>query len=381
MKRQFSKKLKVILISFLAIAAATAFIGKIILSQESDLIAADANAGEENNKELKMDALPVQAWEVYSVSGISSKWFPGTVRLDKNRELSFKTSGTINGIFMSAGMRLWAEKILATLDTSELQSKQRQLETALDKARIETYKAASNFERVRKNKASTQDNIDEAYRNLLKAQQNERTVRKQYQTTQRTLGWCEIRLAEKGVITGMANVKVGDKVEAGQNIAMFTSTYPINVTAMIPLVYSTLIVEGEKAKIRFKSIGDRIYVGGVSAIGTPVMGKYPVTAILAQVSSGVQAGTEAEVGFRVNYPAKGNPFILIPDMIGADAQGIFVYVVKPTTGVYGAVERRAVTLGAITGFGQEVTSGLAEGELVIASGLNRVKHGMKVRWK
>jgi multidrug efflux pump subunit AcrA (membrane-fusion protein) len=109
--------------------------------------------------------------------------------------------------------------------------------------------------------------------------------------------------------------------------------------------------------------------------------RFPTLAALTLPSPEEQSGMEAEVNFRLDLKAKEKRFILPPDAIGIDGKGGYVYVVKPSGGAYGALERRPVSTSALTAFGQEVTNGLSDGELVVIRGINRLQHGMKVKWK
>jgi len=376
-------KKSLILLPILLVLAVLIYFGYGI--QTNAPASAGANAGGEGQKEIKTEITPVQVWEVYSAESGSTAWFPGTVRIEKDRILSFKVSGVVTDVCVNVGTRLFMEKVIARLDNSQEQENIRQLDTTLGKARLESFRAAANYDRVHsqyKTKAASIKDLEAAATALLKTQQAERNIKKQLQAAQQTLENHELKLQEKGAITAV-NVKAGDKVEAGQPVATFSSTYPVQVTIMAPAVFITQIMPDGKGRVRFKGVGDRAYVAGVQGIGGQTAasgGRFPVTLTLARLS-GVQTGMEAEASFRLPLKTKGKSFIIPPDAVLTDGENTFVYVVKPTGGDYGAVERRQVSTGILCGFGQEITSGLSDGEMVVMHGIGRLQNGMKVKWR
>lgn len=386
MNRTFRKHI-ILLPALLILAAALYFVEA---NHESPLLyapsGARAEAVEENTKDVRVEVMPVQAWEVYSSDYASSSWFPATVLVEKNRKLTFKVSGVVANIYIRAGMRLWAEKILVRLDTRENETGIRQLETAFGKARLDSYRAASNYDRVcslHKTNAATIAEVNAAGVALTKAREAERYYKKQLQISQQTLEYREIKMAEKGIITAV-HVNEGDKVEAGQAFASFTPTYPVQVTAIVPAIYLTQIIPDGKARVRFKGASERVYtsfVKEISSASTGPQARYTVTLVLTQAGSAIQSGIPAEVNFRLDPRMNARGFIIPPDALGNDSSGAYVYVVKPTGGDYGTIERRPVSTGPLIGIGQEVTSGLSDGELVVMHGLARLQNGMKVKWK
>jgi hypothetical protein len=79
---------------------------------------------------------------------------------------------------------------------------------------------------------------------------------------------------------------------------------------------------------------------------------------------------------RIQIPGRGTyRGMQIPDRaIGTDLDKRFVYVVTPDH----TVEYRAVTLGPVVDGLRVVRSGLEEGDLVVVTGLQRVRPGVKV---
>ena len=72
-----------------------------------------------------------------------------------------------------------------------------------------------------------------------------------------------------------------------------------------------------------------------------------------------------------------------PVAVGEDRDGRFVFVLESMTGgesgaSTAVVQRRAVTVGELTGDGLEILSGLEDGELVVTAGVRRLSSGEQV---
>lgn len=347
----------------------------------SETVAAAAPAA----NPIKADVTPVLAMEVYSNGTGAASWYPGTTEVEKGRALSFKVGGVVAELGIRNGLGLWHETVLARLDSREIQRNIRKLEAELAKSRLDVLKARAKYDAARKayeQKTIKLDDLNTAVVSMQQAERTERKNHKQLQAAQRTYEQHELKMNEKGVINSVS-ITPGDKVAAGQTIAVFNPSYPVRVTAMLPAALITQVGPDGKARVRFTSLKGS-FAARILQVGPETGGpasRFPVTMLVNRSSASLQSGAEAEANFRLEYNIKSTSFIVPADALGKDEKGTFVLVVKPADGNYGILEQRYVSAGVLAAYGQEITAGLADGEVVVIKSISRLRNGMKVRWK
>ena len=137
-----------------------------------------------------------------------------------------------------------------------------------------------------------------------------------------------------------------------------------------------------RAVVEFDAIPGEPFAGTVTEVGvaSSALGTtFPVTVRLdgeaPEIRSGMAAIVELAFPSEVAFPR----FLLPGHAVGEDPSGRFVFVAEPTADGLGVVRRRPVTVGAFAAEGLEVSSGIAEGDLVVTAGLGRLQGGETVR--
>jgi multidrug efflux pump subunit AcrA (membrane-fusion protein) len=87
----------------------------------------------------------------------------------------------------------------------------------------------------------------------------------------------------------------------------------------------------------------------------------------------------AEVAFSFSAEQERERILVPAAAVGEDREGRFVFVLEATGDGYGTVHRRTVEVGALTGSGLEIRSGVSDGELLVTAGVHRLVEGQKVR--
>jgi len=334
---------------------------------------------------VKAAIIPVRAIEAYSMGRKPTRWYSGVSEGDPTIEYSFKVGGTVSAIKVRAGVRLRHDRLIARLDPTEYEITMEKLEATLAKATIKLLKAKAKLDRARKSFEKGEISADEiktAYAAVRTADRTIRTNRKRLQGVQRMREYHDLVFTHRGTVKSV-NVKVGDKVKAGQTIAVFKLTMPVEVTVNLPAILISKIGVAGKGKVKFNGLKG-IYPAIVTHVGDQTSGPgatFPVTVRLRHPRPNIHGGMKADVAFRFDYRARKKRFILPPDAVGEDGQGSYVYVVNPTGGDYGTIERRPVTVGGLTAQGQGVIDGIQNGEVVVTHGIRRLQVGMKVKYK
>ena len=177
-------------------------------------------------------------------------------------------------------------------------------------------------------------------------------------------------------------------VRQKQPIVRILDTSHIEMVINIPESMISLASSVQTVLLQFDAFPDREFEGRIKEIGTEASQTtrtFPVTLIMEQqedvkILPGM-AGT-ANAG-KVDLPDEqqrkglGVPVgaVFTPD---TETQS-FVWIIEPTEGDLGVLERRAVKTGDMTRLGVLITDGLSAGELVVTAGVHSVRQGQTVR--
>jgi RND family efflux transporter MFP subunit len=134
--------------------------------------------------------------------------------------------------------------------------------------------------------------------------------------------------------------------------------------------------------VKFDALPGKTLAGTVDEVGvTTVEGgaTFLVTVKLNRPEKEIRAGMAAEVLFEFGQK-DAPPRIIVPAVaVGEDRKGRFVFIAEATGPGKGVVKRRPVEVGELTSDGLEITSGLADGDIVVTAGLSFLEDGRKVR--
>lgn len=335
--------------------------------------------------QFKMGVLPVSALEVHSIGGRNNTtWYDGVAHVEKELKLSFKVPGTVSKINYKVGKKFWHERVFATLDSSIQQEIVDKFEAVVEQLELQASKASAKYTSVNeqlKKGAATVNDANAARKKLQGAELKLRRQRNKLKAARIDMEHHEIRITLRGIIKSI-DVAVGDTVEMDQTIAVMKLTMPAEVTADVPAIFIARVGIRGRAKARIKN--GRTHNADVLKIGAPSngpKGTFPVTVRLRRPNSSIKTGMEASVAFKFDYRARKKLFLLPHGSVGSDGQGNYVYIINPTGDDTGTLERRPVVTGKVTAWGHEVSEGLQNSELIVSYGIDRLKHGMQVKWK
>lgn len=203
--------------------------------------------------------------------------------------------------------------------------------------------------------------------------------------TQLDLKYTQVRAPIDGLL-GQTLITPGNLVVADTTLlTTIVSNDPIfvdfDVDEQSVLDYRSRMLAGKVDNARKTSISIRL--GLTNEDGFPHVGTIDFVNNRTDPSTGntrIRGTFENSTGIlspglfaRVQVPfTEKHPAILIPTIaIGMDQQGRYVMVV----GSNNAVERRSVELGEIVGHMTAIRGGLKQGELVVTSGLQKIRNG------
>jgi len=299
----------------------------------------------------------------------------GTINPKVQSNLRFGSSGTVTAVDVKVGDTVTAGQQVAAINTTDLQ-------TALDLAEADVSSAQANLTTVKASSTTSTSQLNAAKSQLAAAQAK-------LTTAQTNLSNATLTSPVGGTVATV-NITVGDQVSAGGTSSggtgssgsgsSGTSSAAIVVITTDAWIVSTsvtsadlpLLKQGMQAQIT--PSGSRTLVfGTVSTIGviatsTSGVATFPVTIAVTGSPKGLYAGSSATVAIIVKEVADA---VTVPTA-AIRTEGGKTVVSKL---VDGSAVTTPVQVGMVQGAFTQVTSGIAEGDQVVITGVSGVGGG------
>jgi RND family efflux transporter MFP subunit len=327
---------------------------------------------------------PVRTVTVGSTAAGRQRTFSGTAHAGMESKLSFKVAGNVKRIAVKVGDKVKKGALIGELDAQDYSLQVEQAKASLAQTQAQLRNAQAAFKRTRElyaNRSASKSEFDAARAAAESAEAAVNASKKQVQLLRQQRGYTRLTAPVTGSI---ADVKVenNENVAAGQVIAILTSGKEIEVHVSVPEMVIARIKKGNKVTVRFDALPDKQFSAVVTEVGVSSVGAgttFPVTARLIKTDKAIRAGMAAEVIFEFGKKDKSKRIIVPSVAVGEDRKGRFVFVVEKAGEGVGAVKRRVVEVGELTGDGLEITKGLKDGDVVVTAGLRFLEDGLKVR--
>jgi membrane fusion protein (multidrug efflux system) len=271
------------------------------------------------------------------------------------------TSGRVASIEFGPGQRVAAGDVLVRLD-DEIQ----QAEVA--EARATRREAELGYERavkLRANNTVAQATVDD-----LEAARDGAQAR--LDGALRLLADRTVRAPFAGIV-GLRQVDVGARVDEGAVLTTLDDLSEVEVQFAVPEIFYGQIERGQTMSASGVAFGDRRFQGTVATIDSrvdKVARSFLVRAVLPNPDFSLPAG----MFLHVELIIEERDALTIPEeAVLAEGRTTFVFTTED-----GHATRRDVELGQRDLGRVEVTAGLAEGENVVSSGLQRLRDGAPV---
>ena len=321
----------------------------------------------ENNKGQAADeAVRVEVTRVKAATADRTSRYSGTVEEENGSLLSFAVGGTVSRVLVDEGDRVGKGQLIATLETEQLTHNHTSAHAALAQAE-DTYR---RMEELHGKGSLPEIKWVEAQTALQRARASEQMARKQ-------LADCRLYAPFSGVISKKFAEK-GQNVGAGTQIAKLVAVGRMKVKISVPESEMAQISVGQKADVTIEAIGGASMQATVTEKGVaadPLSRSYEVKLSLPKADRKLLPGMVADVALRGDNASMA--CILPAHIVQIDERNNeFVWLA-----VGGKAVKRIVTVGGFTADGVTVTGGLADGDMVITAGAQKVSEGMRVEIK
>jgi membrane fusion protein (multidrug efflux system) len=283
------------------------------------------------------------------------------VRANEEVEIVSEISGKISDIFFEEGSRVAAEQLLLKIDDSELVAEQQR---ALYRVQL-AERAEIRQKQLLDDGVISSETYDVALGEL-------NVLRAELQLIEAQLLKTEIRAPFSGVI-GLRWVSPGSYLSSQTRIASLNDLDPVKLDFTVPEKYSTLMKAEDEISFEVEGF-ERTFPGTIYAVEPSIDA--------STRSLRVRARCPNPDGFLVPGAFANVELVLrsVPDALTVPSIAVIPELGGKKVFVYedGAAQPRPVETGIRSDTAVQITSGLAEGDLVIISGLLQMQPGLVV---
>ena len=310
-------------------------------------------------------AIPVSLHRVGDQQFGTSRHATGTVRLRRETPLAFLSDGRVQTVSVREGDLVLSGQALATLDPTAV-------DAAAAAAEARARQAASELQRQRE--LHQRGWVSKA--RVESAEAAAEAARADRSSTAFSRRFARISAPAAGVILARS-AEPGQVVAAGTPVLVlgeFASGFVLRVP--MPAGQAAGLSVGSTANVRFRDDA----APAMAARVLEVAGRADPATGTFRVEFGLPANPALRSGLigDVELPSGGPSRLLIPStaLFSARADEGFVWRYDAASRT---VKPQMVKLGRISGDGIEVQSGLARGDRIVASGVDRLVDGQKVQ--
>ena len=320
---------------------------------------------------------PMQVETVTSAVAKEEDWAPalssvGSVSAVQGAIVSAELGGTVSEVGFESGAVAKKGDVLLRLDTSSEQAQLRTAEADLQLARADLDRSRGLAARKVISKAEL-DSAESKFKQKEGSVDNMRAM----------IAKKEVRAPFDGQL-GIRQVNVGQMINAGQLVVSLQALDPLFVDFAVPQQNLPNLVQGLEARVRTDALGDRVFVGKVTAINSSVdtaTRNVSVQVTLDNHDHALKPGMFAKI--EIILPTKQKTLVVPGTAVSYAPYGDSVFVIEkkkdPKTGKESqTIRQQFVRVGEARGDFVSITKGLKAGETVVGTGVFKLRNGMAV---
>jgi len=335
---------------------------------------------------------PVRAVKVDDVAGLQRRGFPGRAQATQEIDLAFRVGGPLITRPANVGDEVKLGEVVARIDPRDFEVSLTNVRAQLAEAEAASERAANDYQRQLNifnadPGATSETAVERAREERNRAAANVDSLTASVAAAQDALDDTQLGAPFDGTVVA-TYVDNFQNVRAKQPIVRILDTSHIEMVVNVPESMITMVPLVQSVKLQFDAHPGREFEGTVKEIGTEAAQTtrtFPVTLIMKQPDDIVilpgMAGraTPDKVDLPEERQQRG---------VGVPVGAVFtpdteteshVWVIKPTEGGLGVLERRPVKTGDMTRLGVLVTEGLSAGEWIVTAGVHSIREGQTVR--
>jgi membrane fusion protein, multidrug efflux system len=309
--------------------------------------------------------------------------FPGTAKVQKEVNLSFRVTGPLTNLLVDDGMKVKKGDLLARIDIRDFTINVKTLKAKLAASKAQYNEAKLQYVRyqnlVKANAASKSvyDQVEAAYE-MATAQVDADT--QNLESAENALTDTVIYAPFNGYVDKVF-VDNHETVNQGQTVISLVDLSHMEVEISLP---ETLLSKTDDFKIfkcAFEAIPNKVFMAKIKEIGkmpNPSNRSYPLTLKLDNLSeNGIRPGMAVDVSAMLTAKKTDKIFIVpVSSLVNLSAERTIVWIMNQEKGV---VEKRNVQVMGLLKSGAEITGNVVGGEWLITAGAHHLSEGQPVR--
>jgi len=335
-------------------------------------------ACEPTTAQQQAPARPVLVTPVRYEAQVADRSFVGTIRPRIESDLGFRVAGKVAKRLIEVGTHVEAGQPLAALDEVDLKLQAEQAKAELSAANGNMAQAGAAETRTRELRQkgwSTDAQLDQAKAAADEARARLDRAERSLDLTKNNLSYATLVADAPGVVTATL-VEPGQVVAAGQTAIRVARLAEKEVVVAIPETLLTRAKAG-RARVSIWSDPDRQYVATLRELAPSAD---PMTRTYLAKFSMPGAGTEVQLGMTATLTLSDEASERVARLplsaLFDQGDGPSLYVADQKSG---AVTRKRVTVKSYERNDVLITGGVAEGDNVVALGVQKLDPNEKVR--
>ena len=327
---------------------------------------------------------PVRTVTVRATNARQVRTFSGVARPGAESTLSFRVAGVIASVGVEVGDRVPAGAVVAALDPVDYEIGVQEAEAGLRQAQAQAENARALLRRTMnlyENDNASPTDLDAATAQAASSAALVDAAERRLDRARRQSASTLLAAPAAGAVAAVL-AEVGENASPGQGVVELVSEASPEVAFAAPEAFIRQIRDGSPASVVFDAIPGESFSGTVTEVGVApgsAATTFPVIVRLGPDAAEIRSGMAAEVTIEFGGPEASGRIVAPLRAVGEDRQGRFVFVAEPVDQGFAVARRRAVSLGELTDDGVEVLDGLADGDLLVVAGFDRLHEGQRVR--
>lgn len=316
--------------------------------------------------------------------------FSGRLAAVNSVQIKPQVSGQITNVYFRDGQSVEQGQLLLQIDTRLFEAERDRALAQLETAKSQVDLAESDYNRAKElydKKAISQRTFDSRKNQLESAKNAVVTAKANLNQAEVNLDYANIKAPISGRVSRL-ELTLGNLVQAGPNAPVLTTIvsnkkiyvdFEIDDQTYIKHIHGAVKngIDNQEVPVEVQLVGHpRPYKGVVHSFDNqinPSTGTIRVRAILDNSDGNLLPGMFAQV--KMATPGSNREIIIPNSAVGIDQDRRFVYVVENNKTQY-----REVKLGQRIGENsQVVTSGLKDGEKIVAAGVNQLSSNQTIQ--
>lgn len=364
----------------LAIAAAAIVLGGGAFAWKNGKGPTPAGAGPAVSKaaDRTLELIPAEVHTIKPRGLVDVVRFTGTTQPIDQTIVKGRVAGRLAEVLVREGDRVTAGQLLARFETTELQAKMNERQSALEAARADarwTARDRSDKETLANRNIVSQSAADQARATAENRASMVAVAEAQLDVARKNLADAEVKAPFDGVV-GERIANQGESLPIDGKILALLDTSHVEISAQMPAADVIRMKVGQTAQVTLEGFGDRVFNGKITRISPTTQAGSRSIPVYVEITDRHEALRGGLFGTgTVTVQEKGHALAVPASAMRKDDQGEYVLIVED-----GTLVRKPVGAVRTWSRGELVeVKGLESGMTVVSAPLPGLHAGQKVK--